>query len=411
MVTKEAGAESLKKRVYDVLIGHLEAEWIKDDGKFSQLRGEWNKLYEKSERACIFQSFTWNYTWWKHFGKGRELAILCIRENGELVGIAPMMVKRFLGVQIIEPIGLHEHLYFGFVDDRLRDDVPEALAQTIGEIVSQGVIHIPYVAAGSSEVDVFSSSLLALGWAEVRWVRAGSHYLVEEGSFDNYLAKKSRKARYNLKREAEKLEKTGKVRISEYAGKDLTEEIVQRAGKVQKRSWLWKRGQEAIDNAFYREVIPTLGMEQAAEMFFLSIEGKDSAYVLNFKSKGKNYCMFIGFDEEYVELSPGKALMSACLEKVLNRGDNVYDFLYGDGEYKRFWSNRTRRIMRVVIYKGIGGWTASWIPYRLHGKLAKYRVLKTLVGKARRTRKKVDHYLRGVKLIRALRISNDKMTI
>jgi CelD/BcsL family acetyltransferase involved in cellulose biosynthesis len=78
------------------------------------------------------------------------------------------------------------------------------------------------------------------------------------------------------------------------------------------------------------------------------------------------------------------------LQNVLDRGITVYDFLYGEGEYKRFWANRTKYVCRAVCSKGCLASMASWLPHRLHGTFAKYQRLRRLVGKFRRLKMKMS---------------------
>jgi CelD/BcsL family acetyltransferase involved in cellulose biosynthesis len=45
-------------------------------------------------RGDIYMSFDWCRIWWRHYGRGRALHLFVYRENGRLVGLAPMFVER-----------------------------------------------------------------------------------------------------------------------------------------------------------------------------------------------------------------------------------------------------------------------------------------------------------------------------
>jgi len=90
---------------------------IRSEEDFLQLRKNWNTLAQISG-SSIFQTFEWNYIWWKHFGKGKELHILTLKNGTDLLGILPLFVDtisvfgrpvyrclRFLGSTVSQPSG------------------------------------------------------------------------------------------------------------------------------------------------------------------------------------------------------------------------------------------------------------------------------------------------------------------
>ena len=378
------------KSLFLALVDHLTTEIITSQEQFESLSEEWENLFNSCNNLSVWQSFTWNYIWWKHYGKGIQLSIFTVRENDSLVGIAPFMVKSRLGVQEIEPIGGEHHYNFDLIMDSHRDDVATAIALKLSACFPKGLVHIPYYAAGTASINIFMAALSTNGWKEARWTRNISHYVSEGNGFNSYMSRKSKKSRYNLKRERSRLDEPGLVKLNHICLNDLTEKSVERIAQIQKQSWLARRGQESLGSAFYKEVLPALAKNNHAEIFLYEQNSEDIAYVLNLYSGNTCYCFFIGFSKTKAHLSPGKMLMMDTLQKVLDRGITVYDFLYGEGEYKRFWANRTKYVCRAVCYKGFRGWLLSWVPHRLHGTFAKYQTLKNILGKIRRFKTKIS---------------------
>src|SRR5712692_8540819 len=83
----------------------MEIQRIEDVEAFRRLRTEWNDLLAASDADCVFLTWEWLFTWWKHFGAGLRLAILAVRDRGELVGIAPLALRRRLGFPVLEFLG------------------------------------------------------------------------------------------------------------------------------------------------------------------------------------------------------------------------------------------------------------------------------------------------------------------
>jgi len=94
---------------YDVLIRSLTVEVVSTIEAFAKMHNEWNAII-KSSAASIFQTYEWQYLWWKHFGRRhhRFLHLLVIRNAGTIVGIGPFFgtEKYFLGKRIYRKLQL-----------------------------------------------------------------------------------------------------------------------------------------------------------------------------------------------------------------------------------------------------------------------------------------------------------------
>lgn len=366
-----------------VLTNHLHSTLITTEEQFEALREDWNRLFKQDEDSIVYQSYAWCHACWKHRAGNAQLAVIVIHEHDRMIGLAPFQVKRrFLGVAQIEPIDCGHYTYFRPIAPPGRDDVVEAMAMQLISAFPGGVVHIPYYDVSDSRANVFLGTLATLGWSKASWPRNVSHYIYQPGGFEQYIALKSSKSRNNIKRWRRKLEEQGRVRIEHFLENWQDEQVVERIAGIQQRSWLIKRGQCPINSPFYKDMILALGQESLSEVFILSINDEDVAYILNLCTPSLSLLYYLGFDEKFAALMPGKVLLEICIEKTLNRGVPSYDFLFGEGEYKRFWANQTRCVMRAVSYKGLRGWLAAWLPHRLHGTLARQALLRRWVSYA-----------------------------
>ncbi len=87
----------------------LTIEAIESAAAFAGLETEWRALEARSQVSLPFQTWTWSDAWWRHFAENRlavrdRLRVFAARtRDGELVGVAPMMLSQRPG---IGPIGL-----------------------------------------------------------------------------------------------------------------------------------------------------------------------------------------------------------------------------------------------------------------------------------------------------------------
>jgi len=64
--------------------------------QLESVRQEWNRFVQKVG-GDIYFSFEWCRVWWRYYAYHRQLHILLLRDQGQLVGILPMMIDR-LGI-------------------------------------------------------------------------------------------------------------------------------------------------------------------------------------------------------------------------------------------------------------------------------------------------------------------------
>jgi len=71
----------------------MTVENIGDVTSFLALKEEWRDLLGSSDADSFFLSWEWLYTWWMHLAEDRELAIVTLRADGELVAVAPLCLR------------------------------------------------------------------------------------------------------------------------------------------------------------------------------------------------------------------------------------------------------------------------------------------------------------------------------
>jgi CelD/BcsL family acetyltransferase involved in cellulose biosynthesis len=70
----------------------LKVAVINKANDFAALEEEWEELYRNSPLATPFQSWAWLYSWWEYYGRGYELRLVTIRDDGLLVGLMLLML-------------------------------------------------------------------------------------------------------------------------------------------------------------------------------------------------------------------------------------------------------------------------------------------------------------------------------
>jgi CelD/BcsL family acetyltransferase involved in cellulose biosynthesis len=92
----------------------------------------WCDLYQRSREVTPFQSWAWLYSWWEHYGEGRQPYLIAVWQGDALVGLLPFFMDRLGGLRRLAFIGtgISDHLDI-IVKDGLRDRVVAAAVHVL----------------------------------------------------------------------------------------------------------------------------------------------------------------------------------------------------------------------------------------------------------------------------------------
>ncbi len=103
---------------------------VSTEEDFNALASDWDRLVNESD-CTIFQTYEWQRTWWKYYGKGRELHCLVFEDKTGVIGIAPMFLQKvkFLGVRVTTVLQFFSEWHVDLIALPPRQkDVAQALA-------------------------------------------------------------------------------------------------------------------------------------------------------------------------------------------------------------------------------------------------------------------------------------------
>src|SRR4051812_45048293 len=85
------------------------------EGPLDALLPEWGRLYARHPEATPFMSPGWAAAWWPHYAGDAKPLLLCVRDGGELVGLAPLVIRRKGPLRVMEPVGMEPGDYWEVV--------------------------------------------------------------------------------------------------------------------------------------------------------------------------------------------------------------------------------------------------------------------------------------------------------
>ncbi|MFJ2440721.1 MULTISPECIES: GNAT family N-acetyltransferase [unclassified Streptomyces] len=138
-------------------------ELCTDPARFAEIAPEWNALHRASRAATPFQSHAWLHSWWLSYGTAGRLRIVLVRERGELIAAAPLMLV-LRPLPVLVPLG---GTISDFSDVLLDDDYATAgegagdtvaaeLAKSLAAVARTAVIDLREVRPGAAAERVYA---------------------------------------------------------------------------------------------------------------------------------------------------------------------------------------------------------------------------------------------------------------
>ena len=353
---------------------------LEDWDSLASLEQAWSDLVDRIPSCSIFQTFQWHSCWWKAFGDRHRLFVILCHKDKQLVGIAPMMITRSVGLQShpraqIRFIGCTDASsdYLDFIID---PNTPEALDAVLNEIFEYlpevnriHLSHFPthyenqprtvaYFEAHSRKVVVELDQeapcrLLGNRQEDLRVANKSSlrrRY--------NYFKKSGDLRFHQCSSESEILAYIDTFFDQHMARRDLTDSPSQFRDQAQR--------------SFYRELVVKLIPQGWLRFDAVLFNGQPIAFHFGFEYRNKFIWYKPTFDIQYSKRSPGEVLIKFLLEDAIEKGLDEFDFTVGSEAFKHRFSNEVRYNSRLIVFR-------SFVDYCLY--LLKI-VLKRMLGRA-----------------------------
>jgi CelD/BcsL family acetyltransferase involved in cellulose biosynthesis len=312
----------------------------------------WAALHAAQPTATPFMSPAWGDAWWRHYGTEAKPLVVCVREDGRLTGLAPLVVRKRGPLRVLEAWGIEPGDYWDVLGgEAAADAVARALRDTGGWdawILRCLPPESPLVAA----LD-----------------RAGLPALVHEATpapaielpddFDAYLATLSSNHRSNLRKHLRRLD--NEIVLREVQTADLPAAFG-RWRDFRRRQWE-AQGKE-IDpdhlstrfHDFLLDCVRDLLPSGRALVWEFEHEGEIVGTYVNFADDEAFHWYLGGFDPAVAKLGLGKIAIGHGIRTSIAAGRRRFDFGRGAEDYKYWYGAVDRHLpARVVARPGLRG--------------------------------------------------------
>jgi CelD/BcsL family acetyltransferase involved in cellulose biosynthesis len=325
---------------------------------FSELNAqEWNDLLKESVSDTPFLRHEYQRGWWEHRGGGEwqnaQLILISAREDGKLIGIAPLFIAEYEGKNALLLIGSIEISDYLDVIVRMNDHsrfitgLLDFLASSFADNWSSlDWYNLP---DSSPTLAAFKAEAESRGWTHLEEMYRPTPRIALNGDFEEYLSRVEKKQRHEIRRKMRRaIESERGVRwfISDMADPEAEIDAFLKLMEQDQGKASFLRDSM---RAQMRDVIRTAHENGWLWLAFLEADGQRIAAALNFDYENKLWGYNAGVNRDFMDLSPGWVLLGLILQWCCENGRYEFDFMRGDEDYKYRFGAVNKYVMRAKL--------------------------------------------------------------
>lgn len=339
----------------------ITVETVKDTERFRALRSEWTALLDACSSNCVFVSWEWMFAWWLHLADGRQLNIVLVRRDGELIAIAPLALPS-CGLLSLLPLCRLEFLASGTVGSDylsllIRHGHEDVALKQLADCLSKSghVLEFARVEKSSLLMVNMALQLGQSGWQVRSQTTNHAPYIKLAGlDWDSYLGTLNRTHRSDVEKKTKKLQKVFAIDFSTANTEEERQLALQTFIDMHLQRWSTQGGSNAFDSrelvAFHHE-LSALALEKGwLRLHTLNLDGVAAASLYVFSYHGVCYYYQAAFNQEFSKYSVGMLMLAFCIRHALGEHLAEFDLLHDDEEYKYLWAHEERELIRLELF-------------------------------------------------------------
>ncbi len=315
---------------------------------------EWNRLLREAITDAPFLRYEYQRAWLSHWGggewRGAQLTLIAAREEGRLIGVAPLFIAEYEGAPKLLLVGSVE--ISDYLDLIVRPQDHARFVSGLLEFIAARKLppldwyNLPN---GSPTLPALREEAARRGWTFAEETYRPTPRIELRGDFEEYLSRVEKKQRHEIRRKLRRFEESGRGgrwRLADM--RDPQAEIAAFLRLMEQDENKARFLTEAM-RAQISDIIRAAHENGWLWLAFLEADGKPIAACLNFDYGGKLWGYNAGVDRAYMEFSPGWTLLTYTLRWACENRRAEFDFMRGDEEYKYRFGALNRYVMRARV--------------------------------------------------------------
>jgi len=192
--------------------------------ELDRIRETWSQLLSQMGNATFFHTLDWLEVYWKHFSQDQQLRVIVAEDNGEVIGIVPLVVRRQM-----TKVGKLRYLTFplddwgsqyGPIGTNAESFLPDVLEYIFQSARNWEIFELRCLHSEDATNEVLSAfkqvnqTAYASPWDETAIIDL-------DGTYEEYLKSKNKSFRKSLKQNEKRCFQAGNVQLIRYRPKGI----------------------------------------------------------------------------------------------------------------------------------------------------------------------------------------------
>lgn len=303
-----------------------------------ELQSSWNTIHSKYN---YFEqsSYDWCSIWWKCICESKQLHIVTIKDNKDIVGIAPFYVEKTIIGHVLRtfPTSFSDFITFIIDKDHGYSEIVNYIIKYLSSFSTWQLVRIekvnstdPLFSELKKRKNVASKHLIdciAAKFGEITW--------------ETYFSQLSKNLKKDIRRRIRRLEENVTISIAWLETAEQFIECFQAISSLYNKRWEddFKESFFSKENErqFFFKAVRTSFSNDRMCLIVLKAENKIIAYRLGFVQGDTFFDWNTSYDIDYESYSPGKLIIYYTLKELFKRNYKKINFMAGGYWYKRRW--------------------------------------------------------------------------
>ena len=335
---------------------------VADSSLTKSKREEWNNLVYKMKRPSVFCTWEWINKWNEHYGNVYEPLILFVYRNDRLIGILPL-AKKFeniedclFPVRVISYCGSNE-LHSDHIDILCKEEDADQCMNAIAlyfkkDYIDWDVIELSHIPEDGRII--MMKECFKSGYAVEHSKVSSAPYIYLDGTFEDYCMRMSGDRRRELRRTMRVLYGRENVKLIEYDPAEKSygfKELFDLHNMRQNRKGVKSsfKGDNLLE--YHESIAKEFYQLGWLRLFFLCHLDKPVAAIYGYDYGGRHFGYQMGIHPEWERRSVGSVLLYEMIEYSYGKKLVEFDFLRGGEHYKGKWTENSRDLFTVHIFR------------------------------------------------------------
>jgi len=342
---------------------------VTDRGELSALEPEWGRFVADVPVAELFSTPAWVTSWLDAFWEGRPIRFLFARDDGRLVGVAPLLVdeegtfccRGALALPVDSVSWRGEVLHTPAAGDATLDAM-------LGHLAPGGGVRLNLrrLADDSTTARALRAAVQRRGlWGTWR-TEDRTPIITVPGSIEEYLQSRTKHVRHELRRKQKRLLNAGPVEIRIVQQDDELHAAFEDVRAIEAKSWKGEVASSFLESPgaekFYRTLFAKSAGVAWPRIYVMHFKGKPAAHVFGMVFRDQYYAFNSSFDAALGGFSPGAVLILRSIEDACVQKLKVFDFMGSEYRWKNEMATGFRQHLHVCIFSNpLSRCGARWV--------------------------------------------------